>query len=122
MFCPVIDIFICLQLCDQVCEFFGVTKADRYVSVVSAHHDRSFSSDIRKGISMERLQRYGLQLCSAVANLHQNGIIFGDLNPETILIDGSDNCLLIDIGKSLLVVKRRFIRTYGIPLCRNHNS
>ena len=76
----------------------GVLRTEKHVSVISEYHDQTLSLLVKKGISIERRQKYALQLCTAIADLHQSGVILGDLSPESILVDKLDNCLLVDIG------------------------
>jgi serine/threonine protein kinase len=49
-------------------------------------------------MSYERIQKYCIQLCEAIASLHENGLFLGDFNPTNVSIDKYDNCFLTDIG------------------------
>ena len=81
-------------------------KEDRCCIVLGLHQDNGFKPDVtvlgrikRLGrIPVMELQLYGAQICSAVSALHENGIVVGDLNPSTVLVDETNTCFLADFG------------------------
>lgn len=52
--------------------------------------------DARGVLSSEKARCYMEQLCDALTDLHNLGIIHRDVKPENVLIDRSDNLFLID--------------------------
>ncbi len=54
-------------------------------------------------LTMEEVQKYGKQICIAVAELHAQNIVVADLKPQNILIDEYDNCVVADFGISTIL-------------------
>jgi len=53
-----------------------------------------------KGLAMPQRVRLMVQVCRAVAYVHERGLIHGDLKPANILMDEQENPILIDFGLS----------------------
>ena len=54
--------------------------------------------DEEKKLSPERAVRIALQVCEALAYIHEQGVVHHDLKPENIMVDENDCIKLIDFG------------------------
>jgi serine/threonine protein kinase len=55
-----------------------------------------------RGLSSPRVARLGLQLATALAHIHEQGVIWRDLKPANILLDGQDAVKICDLGSALI--------------------
>ncbi len=67
-----------------------------------------------KGLSKERVVMYSAEIALAVEYLHSRHVIFRDLKPENVLIDGERHAKLTDFGLSKITPSRTFSLT-GTP-------
>ena len=81
-------------------------------------------------LDLARAQRWTRQLLSALATLHEHGVVHRDLKPSNLLIDGDDQVVLGDFGIALAVEDTRLTRTmqqlgslaYLAPECRGRHT
>ena len=52
----------------------------------------------KNGMSLEDIVFYTSEVCLALDYLHQNGVIYRDLKPENLLLNGDGHVLLADFG------------------------
>ncbi|KAH9883960.1 hypothetical protein F4778DRAFT_764679 [Xylariomycetidae sp. FL2044] len=55
-------------------------------------------SDVSFPVTLERRQKWVLQIYETVDQLHEIGVVWGDGKPSNIIIDEEDNAWLIDFG------------------------
>lgn len=48
---------------------------------------------------------YAAQLVEAIGCLHRNGVIYRDLKPENVLLDGDGNLKITDFGLSKIGIQ-----------------
>lgn len=53
-----------------------------------------------KSFNLERATFYAAELLLAIEFMHMNGVIYRDLKPENVLIDGDGHIKIIDFGLS----------------------
>jgi serine/threonine protein kinase len=67
-----------------------------------------------KGLSRERVVVYSAEIVLAIEYLHSRHVIYRDLKPENVLIDGERHAKLSDFGLSKITPSRTFSLT-GTP-------
>jgi serine/threonine-protein kinase len=67
--------------------------------------------DEQKVIPIERAVGLTIQLCEALAYVHEHGVVHRDLKPGNIMVDSTDRIKLIDFGIAGYAKSRRL--TYG---------
>ncbi|XP_029027734.1 rhodopsin kinase grk7-b [Betta splendens] len=63
----------------------------------------------RRGICMERVVYYTAQIITGILHLHSMDIVYRDMKPENVLIDGKGHCRLSDFGLALELPKGKMI-------------
>jgi serine/threonine protein kinase len=49
-------------------------------------------------LPVDDIVRWGIEICSALAYAHENGVIHRDLKPENIMIDNNNRVIVMDFG------------------------
>lgn len=52
----------------------------------------------KRGIRMERVVYYTAQITTGILHLHSMDIVYRDMKPENVLLDGKGQCRLSDLG------------------------
>jgi len=76
---------------------------------VGRHEDQSFiamayvdgeplSDELKRGITVERALRIGIQACDGLEKAHQAGIVHRDIKPDNMLIDSDGRIKILDFG------------------------
>uniref|UniRef100_A0A668RUH8 G protein-coupled receptor kinase n=1 Tax=Oreochromis aureus TaxID=47969 RepID=A0A668RUH8_OREAU len=107
------------QILEKVNSLFIVNLAYAYNS---RHHlclvmDLMTGGDLRfhiydlgkRGIRMERVVYYTAQITSGLLHLHNMGIVYRDMKPENVLLDGKGQCRLSDLGLAVELSKGKMI-------------
>ncbi|XP_005746959.1 rhodopsin kinase grk7-b [Pundamilia nyererei] len=107
------------QILEKVNSLFIVNLAYAYNS---RHHlclvmDLMTGGDLRfhiydlgkRGIRMERVVYYTAQIISGLLHLHNMGIVYRDMKPENVLLDGKGQCRLSDLGLAVELSKGKMI-------------
>uniref|UniRef100_A0A3Q4GDH6 G protein-coupled receptor kinase n=1 Tax=Neolamprologus brichardi TaxID=32507 RepID=A0A3Q4GDH6_NEOBR len=107
------------QILEKVNSLFIVNLAYAYNS---RHHlclvmDLMTGGDLRfhiydlgkRGIRMERVVYYTAQITSGLLHLHNMGIVYRDMKPENVLLDGKGQCRLSDLGLAVELSKGKII-------------
>lgn len=63
----------------------------------------------QRGICMERVVYYTAQIITGMLHLHSMDIVYRDMKPENVLIDGKGHCRLSDFGLALELPKGKMI-------------
>ena len=73
---------------------------DNYYIVMELVEGQNLKDYIRENPKMDwrRALKYSMQICSAIAHAHRNGIIHRDIKPHNILISKDGNCKVVDFG------------------------
>lgn len=59
----------------------------------------------RRGIRMERVVYYTAQITTGLLHLHDMSIVYRDMKPENVLLDGKGQCRLSDLGLAVELPK-----------------
>uniref|UniRef100_A0A3P9BLS3 G protein-coupled receptor kinase n=1 Tax=Maylandia zebra TaxID=106582 RepID=A0A3P9BLS3_9CICH len=107
------------QILEKVNSLFIVNLAYAYNS---RHHlclvmDLMTGGDLRfhiydlgkRGIRMECVVYYTAQITSGLLHLHNMGIVYRDMKPENVLLDGKGQCRLSDLGLAVELSKGTII-------------
>lgn len=96
--------------CHHVCRLYGVACKDGQVCLVMKLYKKSlydllYEKHGRLGLS--DIQKYGLQVCQGLVELHEQGVIMQDLKPSNVLIDDLDHAVLADFGMASFVDREK---------------
>jgi len=100
--------FMASSRCHNVCKVFGwCHDSDGAVCVVMKRYQQNLCSRLQAcpggRLALDEVQKYGRQICMAVAELHSQGVVVADLKPQNLLIDEYDNCVVADFGISTIL-------------------
>ncbi|XP_039985777.1 rhodopsin kinase grk7-b isoform X1 [Xiphias gladius] len=62
-----------------------------------------------RGIRMERVVYYAAQMTTGILHLHSMDIVYRDMKPENVLLDGKGQCRLSDLGLAVELPKGKMI-------------
>lgn len=62
-----------------------------------------------RGICMERVVYYTAQITTGILHLHSMDIVYRDMKPENVLLDGKGQCRLSDLGLAVELPKFEMI-------------
>ncbi|XP_040902268.1 rhodopsin kinase grk7-b [Toxotes jaculatrix] len=62
-----------------------------------------------RGIRMERVVYYTAQITAGILHLHSMDIVYRDMKPENVLLDGKGQCRLSDLGLAVELPKGKMI-------------
>ncbi|XP_056230484.1 rhodopsin kinase grk7-b [Seriola aureovittata] len=62
-----------------------------------------------RGIRMERVVYYAAQITTGILHLHSMDIVYRDMKPENVLLDGKGQCRLSDLGLAVEMPKGKMI-------------
>ena len=85
----------------NIVSIFDVGREDdHYYIVMELVEGQNLKDFIRENPKMDWRQalKYSMQICSAIAHAHRNGIIHRDIKPHNILISKDGNCKVVDFG------------------------
>lgn len=93
---------------------------DAFVVVLSYVPGRSLYEIVRdgRGMDQERAKAVMRALCAALEELHQRGVVHGDLAPQNVII-ASDGAHLIDFGIARSMAGKRSVKA---PSGRHHGT
>uniref|UniRef100_A0A4W6E832 G protein-coupled receptor kinase n=1 Tax=Lates calcarifer TaxID=8187 RepID=A0A4W6E832_LATCA len=66
-----------------------------------------------RGICMERVVYYTAQITTGILHLHSMDIVYRDMKPENVLLDGKGQCRLSDLGLAVELPKGKMAGTTG---------
>lgn len=96
---------------------YEVCSAEDYLLVLEEYIPGKNLSELLEEGPLDRKTacRYALELCDALAFLHENGIIHRDVKPSNIIIRPDDTAVLIDlsIARCLYLPPRKETQTLG---------
>lgn len=96
--------------CHHVCRLYGVACKDEQVCLVMKLYKKSLYDLLHENhghLSLSELQKYGLQVCQGLVELHEQGVIMQDLKPSNVLIDDLDHAVLADFGMASFVEREK---------------
>lgn len=83
----------------NIMSMLGAAICDKYVAFCMPLCSRGSLAHMRGKVVPDQLERFFAQIACALRYLHsQKYFAHGDVKPENILIDGSDNAILSDFG------------------------
>lgn len=92
--------------CQHVCKCYGWSSDEKGVYIVMKLYAASVCSRMREHpngkLPFHVVKKYGKQLCAALIELHEQGIVMADLKPANFLLDDLDNLVVSDFGISTL--------------------
>ena len=96
-----IKIFSMLDGCPNIASCWGIVPS-KYILILKPFVTDCYFRYIhaRKPLNSKRFNEFMAQITSATMFLHQLNICHGDIKPENILLDESDNFYLTDFGLS----------------------
>lgn len=92
-----------------MCKVFGWChdSSDGAICVVMKRYQQNLCTKLQSmpggRLALDDVQKYGRQICMAVAELHSQGVVVADLKPQNLLIDEYDNCVVADFGISTIL-------------------
>lgn len=99
--------FIAAMRCHNVCKVYGTAVKEGKLCIVMKLYKESMRGLLGRSegqkLDLEAVQRYGRDICKAIAELHEQNIILQDLKPPNILLDEYDHCVLADFGISKFI-------------------
>lgn len=110
------------QYLPAVHDYVSTPSGDAY-TVMDYIEGTSFGDMLKDGhiFSQDEMIKYGTQLCEAVAYLHTNNVIHGDIKPDNIMLRKSDdNICLIDfnisgVGDDGVAYSNGYSKGYAAP-------
>lgn len=63
----------------------------------------------KRGIRMDRVIYYSAQITTGILHLHSMDIVYRDMKPENVLLDGKGQCRLSDLGLAVELPKGKMI-------------
>ena len=75
----------------------GFTDSHLYI-VMELLTSESLKSRIQKNLSLENAIKYAINICHAIATIHDLGILHRDIKPINILFDHNDQPVITDFG------------------------
>lgn len=73
----------------------------------------------KRGIRMDRVIYYSAQITTGILHLHSMDIVYRDMKPENVLLDGRGQCRLSDLGLAVELPKGKMIcQKVGVVTCR----
>ena len=100
-------LFLAAMRCHNVCKVYGTAVKEGKLCIIMKLYKESMRGLLLRTegnkLSLDKVQRYGGDICKAIAELHEQNIILQDLKPPNILLDEYDHCVLADFGISRFV-------------------
>lgn len=104
----------------QVYDFNHDDESDSYYMVleflpgetVQQHLERLNKSD--RKVSSAKAMQYMIDICEAVGYAHQRGMIHRDIKPANLMINVTDQCILMDFGIAKIVGGQRHTATGAV--------
>jgi serine/threonine protein kinase len=97
-------LFLAAMRCHNVCKVYGTAVKDGKLCIIMKLYKESMRGLLARTpgrkLNLGDVQRYGMEICKAIAELHEQNIILQDLKPPNILLDEYDHCVLADFGIS----------------------
>ena len=91
---------------------YGLLEGDFYITTERIEGSNLSTYIAEHGaLSPYQAVRLTRQICAAVGEIHQHGLIHRDLKPETILLDAGDQVRVTDIGLSSLLSESGLSKT-----------
>jgi serine/threonine protein kinase len=91
---------------------YGLLEGDFYITTEWIEGSKLSTYIAEHGaLSPYQAVRLTRQICAAVGEIHQHGLIHRDLKPETILLDAGDQVRVTDIGLSSLLSESGLSKT-----------
>ena len=89
----------------HIIETFAAAYCRGYVAYSMPMYPRGSLARLRGKIEQDMLERCFVQVACAVRYLHKRNIVHGDIKPENIMIDDSNNAVLSDFGLAQFLFK-----------------
>uniref|UniRef100_A0A1I7WWY1 Serine/threonine-protein kinase kin-29 n=1 Tax=Heterorhabditis bacteriophora TaxID=37862 RepID=A0A1I7WWY1_HETBA len=103
----------------HIIKLYEVIRTDRYIYIVTEYCSGGelYEVLIERGRTAEdEAKRWFGQVSSALAYLHQRGVVHRDLKAENVLLDKNNNIKIIDFGFSNLQMPNQLLNTWcGSP-------
>lgn len=99
--------------CHHVCRLYGVSVRGEELCLVMKLYKKSLSDLLQEEggrLRLSEIQKYGVQICKGLVELHEQGVIMQDLKPANVLIDDLDNAVLADFGMASVVDRKKGAR------------
>ncbi|GBG91240.1 hypothetical protein CBR_g52126 [Chara braunii] len=92
--------------CRNVCELYGICEKGGYLCIVMRLYKHSIEDVIKRvngPMSLVDVDRYAIDMCKALMQLHREHIIVQDVKPANFLEDELGNVVIADFGISKIV-------------------